>query len=146
MTNQARVILVVDDNPADIYLAHEALEQNPRGIRVESAGNVEEALLFLKRRGVHAEKPRPDLVILDLNMPREDGRTVLAEIKSDENLRTIPIVVFSTSHSLLDIRSSYELGANCYVSKPGNLNEYLSAVQSIEQFWFECATLPRKEN
>jgi CheY-like chemotaxis protein len=82
MTKDIHIILVIDDNPADIYLAHEALEQNARGIRVESAANVDEALSFLKRRGEHSEKPRPDLVILDLNMPRESGRTVLAEVKA----------------------------------------------------------------
>jgi CheY-like chemotaxis protein len=143
--NLVRIILLVDDNPADVDLAREALQENLHRIRVESVGDGEEALSFLNRRGIHAEKPRPDLVILDLNLPKKDGRAVLAEVKADADLRTIPIVVFSTSRSTPDIGRSYELGANCYVSKPGNLKDYLSAVQSIEQFWFGFASLPRKE-
>jgi two-component system response regulator len=143
---QVCIILLVDDNPADVDLAREALQGNFHRIQVESVGDGEEALSFLKRRGIHAEKPRPDLVILDLNLPKKDGRAVLAEVKRDADLRTIPIVVFSTSHLILDIARSYELGANCYVSKPGNLKDYLAALQSIEQFWFGCASLPRKDN
>jgi two-component system, chemotaxis family, response regulator Rcp1 len=107
-------------------------------------GDGEAALSFLNRTGIHAEKLRPDLVILDLNLPKKDGRTVLAEVKADADLHTIPIVVFSTSRSAPDIGRSYELGANCYVSKPGNLKDYLAAVRSIEQFWFGSASLPTK--
>jgi two-component system, chemotaxis family, response regulator Rcp1 len=142
---QALTILLVDDNPADVDLANEALHENSHGIQVESVGDGEEAVAFLRRRGIHAEKHRPDLVILDLNLPRKDGRSVLAEVKGDPDLHAIPIVVFSTSCSLLDIGRSYELGANCYVSKPGNLKDYLAAVRSIERFWFGSASLPRKE-
>ncbi len=87
----------------------------------------------------------PDLVILDLNLPKKDGRAVLAETKADAELCTIPIVVFSTSRAMLDIKRSYELGANCYVSKPGNLNEYFLVMRSIEEFWFGSASLPREE-
>ncbi|MGA2457988.1 MAG: response regulator [Terriglobales bacterium] len=142
---QVRIILLVDHNPADVDLAREALQENLHGIHVESVGDGEEALSFLNRRGIHVEKLRPDLVILDLNLPKKDGRVVLAEVKGDADLHTIPIVVFSTSRLTLDIARSYELGANCYVSKPGNLKDYLSTVQSIEQFWFGSASLPRKE-
>ena len=142
---EARIVLLVDDNPADVDLAREALQENVHGVQVESVGDGEEALAFLKRRGIYAEKPRPDLVILDLNLPKKDGRAVLAEVKSDTDLRTIPVVVFSTSRSMADIARSYELGANCYVSKPGNLDDYFSAVQSMEEFWFGSASLPRKE-
>jgi chemotaxis family two-component system response regulator Rcp1 len=142
---EARIVLLVDDNPADVDLAREALQENVHGVQVESVGDGEEALAFLKRRGIYAEKPRPDLVVLDLNLPKKDGRAVLAEVKSDTNLRTIPVVVFSTSRSMADIARSYELGANCYVSKPGNLDDYFSAVQSMEEFWFGSASLPRKE-
>ena len=145
MMKQVRNILLVDDNPADLDLAREALQENLHRIQVESVGDGEEALAFLNRRGMHAEKSRPDLVILDLNLPKKDGRAVLAAVKADADLRTIPIVVFSTSCSMLDIGRSYELGANCYVSKPGNLKDYLAAVQAIEQFWFGSASLPRKE-
>jgi chemotaxis family two-component system response regulator Rcp1 len=139
------IVLMVDDNPADVDLAREALRGNVHGIQVESVGDGEEALSFLKRRGIHAAKPRPDLVILDLNLPKKDGRAVLAEVKADTSLRTIPIVVLSTSRSTPDIGRSYELGANCYVSKPGNLKDYLAAVQSIEQFWCGFVSLPGKE-
>jgi chemotaxis family two-component system response regulator Rcp1 len=142
---EARIVLLVDDNPADVDLAREALQENVHGVQVESVGDGEGALAFLKRRGIYAEKPRPDLVILDLNLPKKDGRAVLAEVKSDTDLRTIPVVVFSTSRSMADIARSYELGANCYVSKPGNLDDYFSAVQSMEEFWFGSASLPRKE-
>ena len=102
-------------------------------------------MAFLRRTGPFADTVRPDLVILDLNLPRKDGRAVLAEAKADTSLRTIPVVVFSTSRSMLDITRSYDLGANCYVSKPGNLKDYFSAVQSIEEFWFGSASLPREE-
>lgn len=95
--------------------------------------------------GQYANAVRPDLVILDLNLPKKDGRAVLTEAKADADLRAIPIVVFSTSCALLDILRSYELGANCYVSKPGSLNEYFLAVQSIEEFWFGDVSLPREE-
>lgn len=143
---QVCIILMVDDNPADVDLAREALQGNFHRVQVESVGDGEEAMSFLNRRGIHAQKLRPDLVILDLNMPKKDGRVVLAEVKGDADLHTIPIVVFSTSRLALDIARSYELGANCYVSKPGNLKDYLAAVQSIEQFWFGSASLPRKDN
>jgi CheY-like chemotaxis protein len=138
------IILLVDDNPADVDLSREALLGNLHRIQVESVGDGEAALSFLNRTGVHTGKFRPDLVILDLNLPKKDGRAVLAEVKVDADLRTIPVVVFSTSRSMKDIERSYELGANCYVSKPGNLKDYLAAVQSIEQFWFGSASLPTK--
>lgn len=142
---RVNIILLVDDNPADVDLSREALQETLHRIQVESVGDGEEALAFLKRKGIHAEKSRPDLVILDLNLPKIDGRAVLAEIKADAHLQDIPIVVFSTSGSMPDIGRSYELGANCYISKPGNLNDYLAAVQSIERFWLGSASLPRKE-
>ena len=100
---------------------------------------------FLHRAGRYADAARPDLVILDLNLPKKDGRAVLAEAKGDVDLQTIPIVVFSTSRSMQDIARSYELGANCYVSKPGTLSEYFSVMQSIEAFWFGSASLPEDE-
>jgi CheY-like chemotaxis protein len=141
---QLCIILMVDDNPADVDLAREALRENFHRVQMESVGDGEEAMSFLNQSGVHAEKLRPDLVILDLNLPKKDGRVVLAEVKGDADLHTIPIVVFSTSRLTSDIARSYELGANCFVSKPGNLKDYLSAVQSIEKFWFGSATLPMK--
>ena len=102
-------------------------------------------MAFLRRAGPYINAPRPDLMMLDLNLPKKDGRAVLAEVKADAKLRAIPVVIFSTSRSILEIARSYELGANCYVSKPGNLQEYFLAVKSIEEFWFGSASLPREE-
>jgi two-component system, chemotaxis family, response regulator Rcp1 len=138
-------VLLVDDNPADVGLAQEALAGGRHQSQISHAADGEEALAFLRRQGRYADVERPDFVILDLNLPRKDGRAVLAEAKSDPDLRTIPIVVFSTSRSMLDIARSYELGANCYVSKPGNLDDYFRALQAIEEFWLGCANLPREE-
>jgi two-component system, chemotaxis family, response regulator Rcp1 len=128
-------VLVVDDNPADVLLAREALAQSRFHYRVHSVSDGEEAMAFLRRQGTHADSERPDLVLLDLNLPRKDGSAVLAEIKADPVLRDLPVVIFSTSRWIGDVARSYELGANCYVSKPVNLAEYFSAVQSIEQLW-----------
>jgi chemotaxis family two-component system response regulator Rcp1 len=142
---EGRIILLVDDNPADVDLAREALQENVHLIQVESVADGQAAMAYLHRAGQYANAVRPDLLILDLNLPKKDGRAVLTEVKSDPELRTIPVVVFSTSRSMLDIARSYELGANCYVSKPGNLKDYFLAVQSIEEFWCGSASLPRKE-
>jgi CheY-like chemotaxis protein len=146
MLKPVRRVLVVDDNPADIDLVRAALQASAYGVEIESVGDGEEAMSFLKRRGIYENKLRPDLVMLDLNLPKKDGKAVLAEVRSDMELRAIPIVVFSTSGALLDIVRSYELGANCYVSKPGNLKDYFSTVQSIARYWFGIASLPRKED
>src|SRR5271154_4989377 len=128
-------VLLVDDNPADVVLAREALAGGKHQSHINNVQDGEEALAFLHRAGTHSDAVRPDLVMLDLNLPRKNGRAVLAEAKADQTLRTIPVVVFSTSRSILDIASSYELGANCYVHKPGNLDDYFSALRSIEEFW-----------
>jgi two-component system, chemotaxis family, response regulator Rcp1 len=138
-------VLLVDDNPADVGLAREALTGGRHQSHISDVPDGEEAMAFLHRAGQYANAVRPDLVILDLNLPRKDGRAVLAEAKGDPDLRNIPVVVFSTSRAMLDIKRSYELGANCYVSKPGNLDEYFLVMQSIEEFWFGSATLPREE-
>jgi len=135
-------ILLVDDNPADVGLIREVLATSPHGSHVHGVTDGEEAMAFLHRTGKHAHAVRPDLVVLDLNLPRKDGRAVLAEVKADPDLHKLPIVVFTTSNSGLDIVRSYELGANCYVSKPGNLGDFFAAVQSIEEFWFDFASLP----
>jgi chemotaxis family two-component system response regulator Rcp1 len=135
-------ILLVDDNPADVGLAREALAASAHQANIHNVSNGEEAIAFLRRHGQHSHALRPDLVVLDLNMPRKGGQAVLAEVKSDCSLRTIPIVVFTTSFSDKDVTRSYELGANCYISKPGNLGDYFSAVQSIEEFWFGFTRLP----
>jgi chemotaxis family two-component system response regulator Rcp1 len=104
-----------------------------------------EAIAFLRRQGKYTGARVPDFVILDLSLPGKDGRTVLAEVKSDPILRKIPIAIFSTSDAKQDILRSYELGANCYVSKPGNLRDFISAVTSISEFWFGLVHLPREE-
>jgi two-component system, chemotaxis family, response regulator Rcp1 len=138
-------VLLVDDNPADVGLTQEALAGGRHQSRISNVVDGEEAMAFLRRTGPYANAARPDLVILDLNLPRKDGRAVLADVKADEHLRTIPIVVFSTSRSTLDIARSYELGANCYVGKPGNLQDFFRVMRSIEEFWIGCAQLPREE-
>ncbi len=137
-------ILLVDDNPADVGLAREALAEGRHQSEIISVLNGEEAISYLHRVGQYANAVRPDLVILDLNLPKKDGRAVLTEAKADRELRSIPIVVFSTSRAMSDIARSYDLGANCYVSKPGNLKDYFLAVQAIEEFWFGSVSLPRK--
>lgn len=139
-------VLLVDDNPADVVLAREALAGGRHQSRIYHVQDGEEAIAFLRQLGRHANATRPDLVILDLNLPKKDGRAVLADIKVDTNLRTIPVVVYSTSRSNQDIRRSYELGANCYVHKPATLDEYFLALQTIEEFWFGSVSLPREDN
>lgn len=135
-------ILLVDDSPSDLDLIRDALSAGTRQSRVNTLPDGEEAIAFVHQAGPYLNAARPDLIILDLNLPRKDGRVVLANFKSQPSLRTIPIVVFTTSHSRQDVARSYELGANCYVSKPGSLAEFRRAVQAIEQFWLGVAHLP----
>ena len=138
-------VLLVDDNPANVGLAREALVGGRHHSCISNVVDGEEAIAFLRRSGRFANAVRPDLVILDLNLPKKDGRAVLSEVKAENDLRAIPMVVFSTSQAMADIARSYELGANCYVCKPGNLQGYLQAVRAIEEFWFGSARLPRDE-
>lgn len=138
-------VLLVDDNPADIDLASDALAHSRWPNCVSAVTDGEQAMEFLHRVGKYAGEPRPDLVLLDLNLPRKDGRAVLAEVKADPALRKTPVVIFSTSQAEGDVVRSYELGANSYICKPGNLSEYASAISSISDFWFRWALLPRKE-
>ena len=121
----------------------EILGSCKRRYHVTSVGDGEEAISFLHRQGKHSEAPCPDLVILDLNLPRKDGRTVLKELKSNSLFCKIPIVVFTTSQASSDIATSYALGANCYLRKPGNLDEYRAVVQSMADFWLGFAILPQ---
>jgi two-component system, chemotaxis family, response regulator Rcp1 len=139
----ARTVLMVDDNPADVDLAREAL-LHAHHCKIASVGNGEEALAFVHRKGIHSEEPRPDLVILDLNLPKIHGLLVLGELKSNPDLNGIPVVIFSTSRLSHDVSRSYELGANCYVNKPGSLHEFLAAVRGIEEFWFGLSSLPQR--
>ena len=138
-------VLLVDDNPADVDLIRDVLvrSNHPPSIRVLNDGA--EAIAFLKREGPYASAAAPDFVILDLSLPKRDGRAVLASVKADSTLRKIPIVVFSTSEARQDIIACYESGANCYVSKPGNLRDFRAAVTSMQEFWFGSARLPSEE-
>ncbi len=138
----AHELLIVDDNPADIALAREALTACAYRGQIRSLGDGAEALAFLDRRGSYTNATRPDLVILDLNLPKRDGLAVLAAMRASPELRKIPVVIFSTSQLGSDIARSYELGANCYLSKPGNLTEFFSVMKSIERFWFGSVSLP----
>jgi chemotaxis family two-component system response regulator Rcp1 len=136
-------ILLVEDNPGDVRLMREALKANEMSKALSVVEDGEQALFFLKRSGVFADAPRPDLIFLDLNLPRKDGREVLAEIKSSNDLRRIPVIVLTTSESDVDIKKAYELHANCYVKKPADLDEYLSVVKACESFWLHVVRLPR---
>jgi chemotaxis family two-component system response regulator Rcp1 len=135
-------ILLVDDNPADSDLTWLVLARSTRQNHISAVYDGEQAMAFLQRTGKHTNAVRPHLVVLDLNLPRKDGRAVLDEVKADPNLRKIPIVIFTTSRSGRDVARCYELGANCYVCKPGNLDDFRSVVRSIEDFWFGSASLP----
>jgi CheY-like chemotaxis protein len=135
-------ILLVEDNPGDVRLTQEALRESKLHNNLSVARDGVEALAFLRREGPYATAPRPDLILLDLNLPRKDGREVLAEIKSDPHLRAIPVVVLTTSQAEQDIAQSYNLHANCYVTKPVDLEQFITVVQSIEGFWFSIVTLP----
>jgi chemotaxis family two-component system response regulator Rcp1 len=138
-------ILLVDDNPADLDLTIDALAQSPWPSHVSVVSDGAEAIAYLRHEGKFATATRPNLVLLDLHLPRKDGRVVLADVKSDPALRRIPIVMFSTSRAAKDIERSYELGANSYVSKPSTLAEWVSAVKLLKDFWIGCACLPREE-
>jgi CheY-like chemotaxis protein len=143
--NHASKILLVDDNPADLDLTSDVLTKNQCVQQIHTVPDGAEAMAYLQQQGKYADASRPDLVLLDLNLPRKSGRTVLSEVKADPNLRRTPIVIFSTSVAHSDIGASYQLGANSYVHKPGNLKDYVSAVKAIGEFWFRCASLPEKE-
>ncbi len=136
----------MDDNPADIDLSRDVLSRNSCGSNIHSVGDGIEAMAFLHRKGKYKSAVRPDVVFLDLNLPGKDGKSVLIEAKSDPVLRKIPIVIFSTSSAHKDIHSSYELGANCYITKPGNLKDFVSTLSCVASFWFSCAMLPRRED
>ena len=138
-------VLLVDDNPADTDLTAEVLARSGCPSHIHAVTDGVQAIAFLRREGKYAHATVPDIVILDLSLPGKDGRAVLAEVKADPVLRKIPIAIFSTSEARQDIVRSYELGANCYVSKPGNLRDFISAVTSIGEFWFGLARLPREE-
>ena len=135
-------ILLVEDSPGDVRLTMEALKEAKVLNNLSVAADGIEALAFLKHEGAFAKAPRPDVVLLDLNLPKKDGREVLAEIKADPNLRRIPVVVLTTSRAEEDIIRAYDLHANCYITKPVDFKQFLEVVQSIEDFWLTVVKLP----
>ena len=137
-------ILLVEDSPGDVRLTQEAFRDANLSIHLHVASDGVEAMAFLRREGVHARAPRPDIILLDLNLPKMDGREVLAHIKGDENLKTIPIVILTTSEAEVDIVKSYQLRANCYLSKPVQLDEFERLVKSINSFWLTDVKLPQQ--
>jgi chemotaxis family two-component system response regulator Rcp1 len=135
-------ILLVEDNPSDVRLVQEAFKDGKLRNNLSVVDDGEKALAFLKREGIYEEAPRPDLILLDLNLPRLNGREMLSQVKECPELRHIPIVVLTTSKSEEDILRSYELHANCYVTKPVDLDQFIRVVQSIEYFWLSIVKLP----
>ena len=135
-------ILLVEDNPGDVRLTREALREGKVRNNLYVASDGVDALAFLRREGQYADAVRPDLILLDLNLPRKDGREVLQEIKADATLRYIPVVVLTSSQAEQDILLAYDLHANCYVSKPVDLDQFIHVVHSIEDFWFTIVKLP----
>jgi two-component system, chemotaxis family, response regulator Rcp1 len=139
-----KIVLLVEDSPGDVRLTQEAFRDAGKSIELHVAADGVEAMSYLKRTGVHADAPRPDFILLDLNLPKMDGREVLALIKEDEDLRTIPTVILTTSDAEADILKSYQLQANCYLSKPVQLEEFESLVKSINDFWLTKVKLPQQ--
>lgn len=137
-------VLLVEDSPGDVRLTREAFREANAAITLHVAPDGVEAMAFLEHEAKHAEAPRPDLILLDLNLPRMDGREVLARIKTDPDLKTIPTIILTTSDAPADIARSYELQANSYVIKPVQLEKFESLVQSINDFWLTKAKLPRQ--
>jgi CheY-like chemotaxis protein len=135
-------ILLVEDNPGDVRLTREALKEGKIRNNLNVVGDGVEALRYLRREGPYAESTRPDLILLDLNLPRMDGREVLEAVKADPSLRLIPVVVLTSSAAEQDIVRAYDLHANCYVSKPVDLDQFIHVVKSIEDFWFSIVKLP----
>jgi chemotaxis family two-component system response regulator Rcp1 len=135
-------ILLVEDNPADVRLTREALREGKVRNNLYVAPDGVEALALLRNEGKYADVPRPDLILLDLNLPKKDGREVLEEIKADPALRKIPVVILTSSEAEQDIVRAYDLHANCYVTKPVDLDQFIHVVQSIEDFWFTIVKLP----
>lgn len=139
---EAIEILLVEDNPGDIRLTQVALKDSKMMNNLHVVRDGVEAMAYLRREGEYADEPTPDIILLDLNLPRKDGREVLAEIKNDEMLKRLPVVVLTTSSADEDILHSYDLHANCYITKPVDLNSFVTIIKSIERFWFQIVKLP----
>ena len=138
-------ILFVEDNPGDVRLTREALKDEKLAVSMHVAQDGIEAMAFLRREGEYADVPRPDLILLDLNLPRKDGREVLAEVKTDDELKHIPVVVLTCSEADTDIVKCYNLHANCYITKPVDMDQFSIIVKTIENFWFTIVKLPEEE-
>lgn len=139
-------ILLIEDNPADVRLTMEALKEGKLNNNISVVEDGEEALAFLRRDGKYANAPRPDLVLLDLNLPKKRGCEVLAEIKEDPELKHIPVVVLTISENEEDIFKAYKLHVNCYITKPVNLEQFITVVKAIKEFWFTIVKLPKEVN
>ena len=137
-------VLLVEDSPGDVRLTRDAFRETNESIRLHVAVDGVEAMDFLKKRGAFVDSPRPDFILLDLNIPKMDGREVLAQIKRDNDLKTIPTIILTTSDSEADIKKSYELQANCYLNKPVQLEDFESVVKSINDFWTTKVKLPQQ--
>ena len=137
-------VLLVEDSPGDVRLTREALKDAKVHISLHVATDGIDAMAYLERTGPHVNAPRPDLILLDLNLPKKDGREVLKEIKESPSLRIIPVVILTTSSSDADVLQSYQLHANCYISKPVDLDGFLKVVKSIDSFWLSVVKLPRE--
>jgi CheY-like chemotaxis protein len=137
-------VLLVEDNPGDVRLTQEAFREANPAIHLHVASDGVEAMTFLRRERAHAQAPRPDLILLDLNLPKMDGRQVLAQVKSDSDLKTIPTIILTTSEAEADIMKSYQLQANCYLTKPVQLEAFEALVKSINDFWLTTARLPNQ--
>lgn len=142
LEEKPKTIFLVEDNKADIRLIQEALKSSSIPNQVVTARDGMDAIAFLRQEGEYADAPHPDLILLDLNLPKKDGREVLAEIKADPRLKRIPVVVLTTSKNEEDICQSYELHVNCYITKSRNLSQLFKIVKGIEEFWLETVTLP----
>src|ERR1700689_4203909 len=137
-------VLLVEDSPGDVRLTQEAFRDANKSIHLHVASDGVEAMAFLRREGIHADAPRPELILLDLNLPKMDGREVLARIKEDSSLKTIPTVILTTSDAEVDIAKSYQLQANCYLNKPVQLDAFENLVKSINDFWLGEVKLPKQ--
>ena len=141
-TARAIEILLIEDSPSDVALTIEALKAGKIGNNLNHVADGVEAMEYLKQQGSFAKSPRPDLIMLDLNLPKKDGREVLRELKSDPSLKLIPVIVLTTSRSDKDVLQSYELSANCYITKPVDFQQFIDVVKSIEHFWLSVVMLP----
>jgi two-component system, chemotaxis family, response regulator Rcp1 len=137
-------VLLVEDSPGDVRLTREAFRDTNQAIHLHVASDGVEAMAFLRQQGVHVHAPRPDFILLDLNIPKMDGREVLAQIKSDESLKLIPTIILTMSDAEADIVKSYQLQANCFLSKPVQLEEFENVVKSINDFWLKNVKLPQR--